>query len=158
MFITLHKKGNLRHCQTYRTIDLISHASKEMLEAKLNTLKPYSEEIFAEEQEDAGNGRPTAEQINLLVFCEKYLQDQQLLFHVFIYFDEAALWAKCITVRKLFHTRYILSQDMAFKRTSSNIAYQKRPSFRPHAYQLTRQHTLDCKKKSLFADVCRVLF
>ena len=39
--ITLPKKGNLQHCQHYRTISLISHSSKVML-------KPQAEEITAE--------------------------------------------------------------------------------------------------------------
>ena len=50
LVITLAKKGNLQHCQNYRTISLISHQSKVMLKVILNRLKPQAEKIIAEEQ------------------------------------------------------------------------------------------------------------
>ena len=76
-----------------------------MLKVILNRLKPQAEEIIAEEQAAFGAGRSTTEQIfNLRTLCEKYLQHQQNLYHVFIdiknAFDRvwhAALWA---TMRK----------------------------------------------------------
>ena len=72
-----------------------------MLKVILNSLKPQAEEIIAEEQA----GRSNTEQIfNLRILCEKYLQHQQNLYHVFIDFKKAfdrvchaALWA---TMRK----------------------------------------------------------
>ena len=48
--ITLPKKGNLQQCQNYRTIDLISHSRKVILEIILNRLKPQAEKTIAEEQ------------------------------------------------------------------------------------------------------------
>jgi hypothetical protein len=99
----------------------------------MNRLKPYSEEIIAEEQEDIRNGRSSAEQIlNNHIFCEKYLLGQHVLFHVFIYFNDAAIWAtinKYTTGRKLFHTSNILCQDMSFKRKSSNYKIINKSSF-----------------------------
>ena len=101
LIITLPKKGNLQLCQNYRTISLISHSSKVMLKVILNRLKPQAEEIIAEEQAGFRAGRSTTEQIfNLRILCEKYLQHQQSLYHVFIdlkkkAFDRvwhAALW------------------------------------------------------------------
>ena len=67
----------------------------------LNRLKPHAEEITAEEQADFRAGRSKTEQIfNLRILCEKYLQHQQDLYHVFIDFKKAfdrvwhaALWA-----------------------------------------------------------------
>ena len=105
LVITLPKKGNLQLCQNYRTISLISHPSKVMLKIILNRLQPQAEEIIAEEQAGFRAGRSTTEQIfNLRILCEKYLQHQQNLYHVFIDFKKAfdrvwheALWA---TVRK----------------------------------------------------------
>ena len=67
----------------------------------LNRLKPEVEKIIAEEEASFRAGRSTTEQIfNLRILCEKYLQHQQDLYHVFIdlmkAFDmvwHAALWA-----------------------------------------------------------------
>ena len=72
-----------------------------MLKIILNRLKPQAETIIAEEQEGFRAGRSTTEQIfNLRILCEKYLQHQQDLYHVFIDFKRAfervwhaALWA-----------------------------------------------------------------
>ena len=76
-----------------------------MLKIILNRLQPQAEEIIAEEQAGFRAGRSTTEQIfNLRILCEKYLQHQQSLYHVFIDFKKAfdrvwheALWA---TMRK----------------------------------------------------------
>lgn len=105
LIITIPKKGNLQKCQNYRTISLISHPSKVMLRVLLNRLKPEAENIIAEEQAGFRAGRSTTEQIfNLRILCEKHLQHQQDLYHVFIDFKKAfdrvwhsALWA---TMRK----------------------------------------------------------
>ena len=76
-----------------------------MLKVILNRPEPQAEEIIAEEQTGFRAGRSTTEQIvNLRIMCEKYLQHQQNLYHVFIDFKKAfdrvwhaALWA---TMRK----------------------------------------------------------
>ena len=75
-----------------------------MLKIILNRLQPQAEEIIAEEQAAFRTGRSTTEQIfNLRILCEKYLQHQQNLYHIFIYFKafdrvwHEALWA---TMRK----------------------------------------------------------
>ena len=72
-----------------------------MLKIILNRLKPQAEKIIAEEQAGFRAGKNTTEQIfNLRILCEKYLQHQQDLYHVFIDFKKAfdrvwhaALWA-----------------------------------------------------------------
>ena len=72
-----------------------------MLKIILNRLKPQVEKIIAEEQAGFRAGRSTTEQIfSLRILCEKYLQHQQDLYHVFIDFKKAfdrvwhaALWA-----------------------------------------------------------------
>ena len=64
-------------------------------------MKPPVEKITAEEQAGFRAGRSTTKQIfNLRILCEKYLQLQQDLYHVFIDFKKAfnrvwhaALWA-----------------------------------------------------------------
>ena len=83
LVITLPKKGNLHQCQKYRTISLNSHPNK----VTLNRLKPQLEKTIAEEQAGFRAGRSITEQIfNLRILCEKYLQDQQDFYHVFIDF------------------------------------------------------------------------
>ena len=101
MSITIPKKGNIQLCNNYRTISLISHGSKVMLKIILNRLKPLAENIIAEEQAGFRRGRSTIEQIfNLRILCEKHLQHQRNIYHVFIDFKKAfdrvwheALWA-----------------------------------------------------------------
>ena len=83
-----------------------------MLKVILNRLKPQAEKIIAEEQAGFRAGKSTTEQIfNLRILCEKYLQHQQDLYHVFIDFKKAfdrvwhaALWA---TMKK-----YIISANL----------------------------------------------
>ena len=66
------------------------HSSKVMLKIILNRLKPQAEKIIAEEEAGFRAGRSTTEQIfNLRILCEKYLQHQQDLYHVFIDFKKA---------------------------------------------------------------------
>ena len=90
LVITLPKKGNLQQCQNYCTISLICHPSKVMLKILLNRLKPQAETIIAEEQAGFRAGRSTTEQIlNLRIICERYLQHQQDLYHVFIDFKKS---------------------------------------------------------------------
>ena len=72
-----------------------------MLKTILNRLQPQAEKIIAEEQAGFRAGRSTTEQLfDLRILCEKYLQHQQDLYHVFIDFRKtfdrvwhAALWA-----------------------------------------------------------------
>ena len=72
-----------------------------MLKIILNRLKQQAEKIITEEQAGFTAGGSTTEQIfNLSILCEKYLQHQQDLYHVFIDFKRAfdrvwhaVLWA-----------------------------------------------------------------
>ena len=72
-----------------------------MLKIILNKLNQQAEKIIAEEQAGFRAGKSTTQQsINLRIICEKYLQHQQDLYHVFIDFKKAfdrvwhaALWA-----------------------------------------------------------------
>ena len=53
-------------------------------------IEATSSEVIAEEQAGFGAGRSTTEQIfNLRILCEKYLQLQEDLYHVFIDFEKA---------------------------------------------------------------------
>ena len=76
-----------------------------MLKIILNRLKPQAEKIIAEEPAGFRAGRSSTEHVfNLRILCEKYLQHQQDLYHVFIDSKKAfdgvwhpALWA---TIKK----------------------------------------------------------
>ena len=99
------KERQLAAVPELQTISLISQPSKVILKVIVNRLQPQAEEVIAKEQADFRTRRSTTEQIfNLWILCEKYLQHQQKLYHVFIDFNKAfdrvwpeALWA---TMRK----------------------------------------------------------
>ena len=100
LIITIPKKGNPhQQCKNYHTISLICHPSKVLLKVLLNRLKPQAESIISEEQAGFRSGRSTTEQIfNLRILCERYLQHQQDLYHVFIDFKKAfdRVWHKAL--------------------------------------------------------------
>ena len=99
LIITIPKKGNLQQCKNYRTISLICHPSKVLLKVLLNRLKPQAESIISEEQAGFRSGCSTTEQIfNLRILCERYLQHQQDLYHVFTDFKKAfdRVWHKAL--------------------------------------------------------------
>ena len=52
------QKGNLRQCQNYRTISLISHPSKVTLMIILNRLKPQAETTAENRQASDQEGAP----------------------------------------------------------------------------------------------------
>ena len=61
-----------------------------MLKIILYRLRPQAEKVIAGDQAGFRAGRSTTEQsFNLHILCEKYLQHQQDLYHVFIDFKKA---------------------------------------------------------------------
>ena len=101
IIVPIPKKGDLKECQNYRTISLISHPSKVLLKVILNRLRPQIEPLLADEQAGFRAGRSTVEQIlNLRLLCEKYADHSRELHHNFIDFTKAfdrvwqeGLWA-----------------------------------------------------------------
>ena len=90
LVISFPMKGNLKQCQNYRTISLISHPIKIMLRVILNRLKAKAEKLLAEKQVGFRPGRSTVGQIfNFGVITEKHLQHKCDLFHNFIDFKKA---------------------------------------------------------------------
>ena len=70
------KKGNLKFCENYRTIGLISHPSKVMIRIIFNRLKSKTEELLVEEYAVFRAGRSTLsdEQIfNCGIIIKKHL-------------------------------------------------------------------------------------
>ena len=63
VFIPIPKKGNAKECSNYRTIVLISHASKVMLKILQARLQQYVKHELPNVQADFGKGRGTRDQI-----------------------------------------------------------------------------------------------
>ena len=100
-----------------------------MLKIVLNRLKPQVEKIIAEEQAGFRVGRSTTEQIfNLRILCEKYIQHQQDLYHVFIDFKKAfdrvwhaALW---VTTKKYnISTNFIQVIENLYNKATSAVLF-----------------------------------
>ena len=80
--IPLPKKGDLKQCANYRTIALVSHASKILLRIILERTRVKTEKEIADEQ--AGRfrqGRGTRDEItNLRILIHKAREHQQPLY------------------------------------------------------------------------------
>ena len=63
VFIPIPKKGNAKECSNYRTIGLISHASKVMLKILQTRLQQYVNHELPDVQVDFRKGRGTTVQI-----------------------------------------------------------------------------------------------
>ena len=63
VFIPIPKKGNAKECSNYRTIPLISHASKGMLKILQVRLQQYVNREFPDVQACFRKGRGTRDQI-----------------------------------------------------------------------------------------------
>jgi exonuclease III len=89
-FIPIPKKGDLSQCANYRTISLVSHASKILLRIILNRIKTKTEQELPDEQAGFRPGRGTRDQItNLRVIMSKLKENQQPLYMCFIDFQKA---------------------------------------------------------------------
>ena len=63
VFIPIPKKGNAKECSNYRTIALISHASKVMLKILQARLQQYVNHELSDVQPGFRKGRGTRDQI-----------------------------------------------------------------------------------------------
>jgi len=86
IMIPLPKKGNTKKCKNNRTISLINHSSKVLLNILLSRMKPTAKEIINEAQAGFTKGRGTVEQIgNVRTINEKYIEHQNYLYHTFFF-------------------------------------------------------------------------
>ena len=67
VFISIPKKGNAKECSNYRTIALISHASKVMLKILQARLQQYVNHELPDVQAGFRKGRGTREQIASMI-------------------------------------------------------------------------------------------
>ena len=67
IFIPIPKKGNAKECSNYRTIALISHASKAMLKILQDRLQQYMNHELPDVQAGFRKGRGTRDQIAWII-------------------------------------------------------------------------------------------
>ena len=93
IYISIPKKDNVKECSNYRTIALISHASKVMLKILQARLQQYVNQGFPDVQAGFRKGRGTRDQIvNICWIIEKAKEFQENVCFCFI--DDA----KALTV------------------------------------------------------------
>ena len=85
VFIPGPKKGNAKECSNYRTIALISHASKVMLKILQARLQQYVNHELLDVQVGFRKGRGTRDQIaNIRWIMEKTREFQKNIYFCFI--------------------------------------------------------------------------
>ena len=84
------KKGNAKECSNYRTIALISHASKVMLKILQVRLQEYMNCELQDVQAGFRKGRGTRDQIaNICWSIKKAKEFQKKIYFCFIDYDKA---------------------------------------------------------------------
>ena len=84
-FHSIPKKGNAKECSNYRTIALISHASKVMLKIRQDRLQQYMNRELPDVQAGFRKGRGTRDQIaNTRWITEKAREFQKNIYFCFI--------------------------------------------------------------------------
>ena len=90
VFIPIPKKGNAKECSNYRTISLISHASKVMLKILQARLQQYVNHELPDVQAGFRKGRGTRDQIeNIHWIIEKARIFQKKIYLCFIDYTKA---------------------------------------------------------------------
>ena len=90
IFMSIYKKGNVKECSNYRTINLMVHASKVLLKIIVSRIQlKYLSEIN-EEQSGFVKGKGTREQmVNIRIIMEKYKEYNIPLYMCFIDYAKA---------------------------------------------------------------------
>ena len=90
VFIQIPKKGNAKECSNYRTIALISHASKVMLKILQASLQQYVNRELPDVQAGFRKGRVTRDQIaNIGWIIKKAREFQKNIYFCFIDYTKA---------------------------------------------------------------------
>ena len=99
VFIPIPKKGNAKECSNYRTIVLISHASKVMLKILQARVKQYVNRELPDVQAGFRKGRGTRDQIaNIRWIMEKAREFHKNIYFCFIDYAKAF---DCVDLNKL---------------------------------------------------------
>ena len=89
-FHSIPKKGNAKECSNYRTIALISHASKVMLKILQARLQQYMNHELPDVQAGFRKGRGTRDQIaNIRWIMEKARAFQKKIYFCFLDYAKA---------------------------------------------------------------------
>ena len=89
VFISIPKKGNAKECSNYRTIALISHASKVMLKILQARLQQYVNRELPDDQAGFRKGRGTRDQIVNIRWIIKKAREFQKNIYCFIDYTKA---------------------------------------------------------------------
>ena len=90
VFIPIPKKGNAKECLNYRTIALISHASKVMLKILQASLQQYMNHELPDVQAGFRKGKGTRDQIvNIRWIIENAREFQKNIYFCFIDYSKA---------------------------------------------------------------------
>ena len=116
IFIPIPKKGNPKECSNYRTIALISHASKVVLKILQARLQQYVNREIPDVQAGFRKGRGTRDQIaNICWIIRKAREFQKNIYlccfdyaKVFDYVDHNKLWKILQEMRILDHLTCLL--------------------------------------------------
>ena len=93
IFIPIPKKGNPKECSNYRTISLISHASKVMLKILQARLQQYVNHELPDVQAGFRKDRGTRDQIaNICWIIGKAREFQKNIYFCFIDYAKAFVW------------------------------------------------------------------
>ena len=100
VFIPIPKKINAKECSSYRTITLISHASKVMLKILQGSLQQYVNHELQDVQAGFRKDRGTRSQIANIWWwiIEKAREFQKNIYFCFIYYAKAY---DCVDINKL---------------------------------------------------------
>ena len=99
VFIPIPKKGNAKECSNYRTIALISHASKVILKIFQARLQKYVNHKLADVQAGFRKGRGTRDQIANIHWIIKKPRDFQK--NIYLCFIDYAKAFDCVDHHKL---------------------------------------------------------
>jgi len=90
MFIPLPKKVDFKQCGNYRTIALVSHASKNLFRIILERIRVKTETEIADEQAGFRQGWRIGDQItNFSILMHKAREHKQPLYMCFVEFKNA---------------------------------------------------------------------
>ena len=99
VFIPIRKKGNAKECSNYRTVAVISHASKVMLKILQARLQQYVNHELPDVQSGFRRGRGNKDQIaNIHWIMEKAREFQKNIYFCFIDYAKAC---DCVDHNKL---------------------------------------------------------